>query len=78
MLGSIKEDKERAYRRMLIGASIGILLSTLIGALLLWGGGWFQRVPMFTPPPGLILLLLAAIGAVIGALASLFSNKWHR
>jgi hypothetical protein len=75
---TIKKDMKRIYKRMFIGAVIGVLLFTIPCALFMWKNGSFNKVPMFTPPPGLILMLLGTVGAVIGGLASLFSRKWHQ
>ena len=74
----IEEDKKRAYKRMLVGALIGAFLFTIPFAFSMWKDGSFQKVPIFTPPPGLVLMLLGTIGAIIGALASLLSRKWHQ
>jgi glucan phosphoethanolaminetransferase (alkaline phosphatase superfamily) len=64
------------YIRLLAGALVGFVVFAIPCAILLWRGGWFHRVPCFTPPPGLVLLVFGFLGAVIGALASMFSRKW--
>jgi H+/Cl- antiporter ClcA len=74
----IKHEKhiKTPYIRVFMGAIIGFIVFAIPCAILLWRGGWFHRVPCFTPPPGLVLLVIGFVGAVIGALASMFSRKW--
>jgi hypothetical protein len=67
-----------AYKRMLIGAAIGFILFGGLLFLKLWFDGWFHRVPMFTMPPGMAVMLVGCIGAAIGAVVSLFSKKWKQ
>ena len=74
----IREQSKIAYLRMVVGAALGFLTFNLLTAFLLWRDGWFHRVPCFTPPPGLILITMGTIGAVVGALLSLFSKKWKK
>lgn len=70
-----KKGIKTIYIRILSGAFIGFIVFAIPCAFSLWRGGWFHRVPCFTPPPGLVLLDIGFIGAVIGALISMFSRK---
>jgi hypothetical protein len=74
----LQKQTRLAYIRMSIGAIIGFMAFAAISTFYLWRGGWFNRVPMFTPPPGLIVFGFSSIGAAIGALLSLFSRKWNK
>lgn len=78
MNDNFKTEKYRAYKRMLGGAIVGFTVVGGLVAFWLWRTGWFQNVPMFTPPPILVIMLLGSLGSVCGALISLFSRKWNK
>jgi hypothetical protein len=75
---SVNSQTQYAYKRMFWGAVIGFILFGGLLYLRLWFGGWFNRVPMFTMPPGMAVLLVGSVGAALGALISLFSKKWRK
>jgi len=62
---------------MFIGAIVGFSLFAGATVLRLWQLGCLDSVPMFTPPPGLAIMVMGCLGGIIGSLASLFSRKWN-
>jgi len=68
-----KEANKKAFIRMCFGATIGFVVFAAPCTFILWHNGWFHKVPMFTPPPGLVVLFVGFVGTVIGVLLSLFS-----
>ena len=78
MNDSFDQEKSMAYGRMLAGAIVGFSLFGELTAFSLWIQGWFDRVPMFTPPPGRTVMLIGSFGCVVGALAGLLSRNWKK
>ena len=60
------------YRRMLLGGVLGGGLTFACGYLWAWSAN------NLNPVSGLGLVVLSAIGVVVGVLASLFSSKWQQ
>ena len=71
-----QKDLTKAYKRMICGAVIGAVVFTVPLAVYFWVTGEFEKVPMYTMPPGLILMLVGSVGMFVGALASLLSRNW--
>jgi hypothetical protein len=59
------------YKRMLLGAAAGFMLLVAVGYY------WRVYPGPVHPLAGMGLLFLGFVGAVLGAIVSLFSRKWE-
>jgi hypothetical protein len=66
----------------LIGGIIGFILFFLLSLFLMHINGSLKPEvamnPFLGPPPMFVATLLGFVGFVIGALSSLFTNKWNK
>ena len=64
------KDRNKAYIRLATGGILGFLITFGICYF------WMEYKNNVGPVSGLGALFLSSIGAVIGALVSMFSKKW--
>jgi hypothetical protein len=77
-----KTELKYAMYRIPIGALLGFSATSIIGYILAcYNNDLSFKIAIYIfryPNLGLSLLLVSFIGAVIGAIASLFSKKWNQ